>query len=475
VNVSAIGAGVTIYYTTDGSTPTTSSTVYTGPIKVTATTTIKAIAAGGGFSTSAVAVGTYTILSSAINFGSGFSGAGMTLNGKAAYSGSRLRLTDGGAFEASSAFYTTAVNVQSFTTNFSFLLTGANADGITFSLQRSAPTALGSLGGGLGYAGIGKSVGVKFDLYNNSGEGKDSTGLYTNGTYPTVPALDLTSSRVNVHSGDVFNVQLSYNGTTLSMTITDADNSAETFTTNWTINIPATVGGNTAFVGFTGGTGGLTAIQDITSWTYTPMINFAGGFSGAEMTLNGKAAYSGSRLRLTDGGTLEASSAFYTTAVNVQGFATDFSFQLTHPNADGITFTLQGNAPTALGSLGGGLGYAGIGESVAVKFDLDNNAGEGTNSTGLYTNGAHPTVPALDLTSSGVNLHSGDVFNVHLGYDGATLTMMITDASNSAETFTTNWTINIPAKVGGNTAYVGFTGGTGGLTAIQDVLTWTFD
>jgi len=45
-------------------------------------------------------------------------------------------------------------------------------------------------------------------------------------------------------------------------------------------------------------------------------------------------------------------------------------------------------------------------------------------------------------------------------YDGTKLTMTITDTVTNA-TFTTSWTINIPAIVGGNTAYVGFTGGTG--------------
>jgi len=316
---------------------------------------------------------------------------------------------------------------------------------------------------------------VKFDLYNNAGEGIDSTGLYTDGASPTVPAIDMTSSGVNLHSGDVFNVQLGYNGTTLTMTITDASNKADTFTTSWTVNIPATVGGNSAYVGFTGGTGGVTAIQDILSWSSTPTINFASGFSGTEVTLNGNAAYNGSSLQLTNGGTFEASSAFYTTAINVQNFTTNFSFQLTNPNADGITFTVQGNGPTALGSNGQNLGYGGMGNSVAVKFDLYNNAGEGIDSTGLYTNGATPTVPAIDMTSSGVNLHSGDIFNVQMSYNGTTLSMTITDASNSADTFTTSWTVNITSIVGGNNAYVGFTGGTGGLSATQDILTWTFN
>jgi hypothetical protein len=60
---------------------------------------------------------------------------------------------------------------------------------------------------------------------------------------------------------------MTYDGTTLTMTITDTVTNA-TFTNSWAINIPATVGGNTALVGFTAGTGGQTATQEIITWTY---------------------------------------------------------------------------------------------------------------------------------------------------------------------------------------------------------------
>ena len=55
----------------------------------------------------------------------------------------------------------------------------------------------------------------------------------------------------------------------------------------------------------------------------------------------------------------------------------------------------------------------GIPNSVAVKFDLFSNNGEGNDSTGLYTDGAAPTnAGSINLTSTGINLHSGDPFDV---------------------------------------------------------------
>jgi hypothetical protein len=61
VTISTPTSGATIYYTTNGSTPTTASTAYTTPITVSSTETVKAISYFPGWATSSVGSAAYTI------------------------------------------------------------------------------------------------------------------------------------------------------------------------------------------------------------------------------------------------------------------------------------------------------------------------------------------------------------------------------------------------------------------------------
>jgi hypothetical protein len=92
VTISDSTGGASIRYTLDGSTPTsTTGTIYSGPVNISNTATLKAVAYESGFTTSAVTSGTYTISSGGttttgtINFhlllGAGGSQDSLTLTG----------------------------------------------------------------------------------------------------------------------------------------------------------------------------------------------------------------------------------------------------------------------------------------------------------------------------------------------------------------------------------------------------------
>jgi hypothetical protein len=61
VSLSDSTPGAVIYYTLDGTVPTTSSLRYSQPIPILQTTTIRAVATASGYAMSDVATGTYMI------------------------------------------------------------------------------------------------------------------------------------------------------------------------------------------------------------------------------------------------------------------------------------------------------------------------------------------------------------------------------------------------------------------------------
>ena len=321
--------------------------------------------------------------------------------------------------------------------------------------------------------------------------------LNANGSY-TLTGTDLNGISEGANTGCYFHMATNYPIVQLQ------DSSGHVFyarTENWSSTGVATGSTveSTQFTlpsGLPNGTYSLTVIAngisshpiafvETTSGATANYLGFPSGFASVASLLksNGSAKINGSLLQLTDGGTIEAGSAFTTTPVAIGSFTNQFAFQLLNPNADGFTFCIQGAGPTALGAVGGGLGYGattngsnpGIPKSIAITFNL--YATPGNDSTGLYVNGARPTnAGSINLSNTGINLHSGHIFNVAMAYDGTTLKVAITDTVTGA-TAAQSYSVNFPSIVGSTSAYLGFTGSTGGtgsLTATQNILSWTY-
>jgi hypothetical protein len=270
VSITSATAGAKIYYTINGTTPTTASTLYNGPVSVAASETLEAITVASGYNNSAVASAVYTInVASAPAI---IAPGSLSINGSTTLVGNAVVLTNGGAGQAGTAWTKTVQKVTGFDTQFDIQMPTSKADGFTFTLQ-NAPKAQYALGGnvsGLGYQFITNSVAVAFNLYQTGVTNAQSVGVYTGGVSPQAGnAINLNGTGINMHSGDTLHIEIAYQGTTLGVKITDKVTGATT-SQSFTVDIPSNVGGGTAYVGFTGSTGGQTAIQNISNWSFTP-------------------------------------------------------------------------------------------------------------------------------------------------------------------------------------------------------------
>ncbi|EMI57315.1 protein containing Legume lectin, beta chain [Rhodopirellula sallentina SM41] len=206
--------------------------------------------------------------------------------------------------------------------------------------------------------------------------------------------------------------------------------------------------------------------------------------SVAGLQLNGDARRTGNALELTTDNLNRAGSAFFTSPIKLDqnaSFRSAFSFEITGgggPNgADGLTFTIQ-NDPReadAVGANGGRLGYEGIENSVAIEFDtyrngdLEVNANHVSIISGTIFDSLRTAIPDVDL-------NDGGRYYVWVDYNGVSdnLSVFLSSTPDKPALALMKATVDLGTIVG-DTGYVGFTAGTGGLDNSHRIRNWSLD
>jgi ELWxxDGT repeat protein len=191
-------------------------------------------------------------------------------------------------------------------------------------------------------------------------------------------------------------------------------------------------------------------------------------------------------LRLTDG-LGQSGSAFLTDRIslnNQASFSTSFQFQISSPQgggdedgqgADGLAFVIQ-TVANNVGGAGGGIGYAGINNSLGIEFDTYNNGGVDDNSgnhIGIDING---NIDSVVTQSIPTRLNDGNIWTAWIDYNGASdlLEVRLSSTNQRPDNALLSYQIDLAATLQSTDAFIGFTSGTGGAGGVHDILNWDF-
>ena len=251
-----------------------------------------------------------------------------------------VQLTSGVGSEAFSTFFSSPVYIAGFQASFIYQdVNFGGADGAAFVVQNDprGAAAIGAAGGGLGYGAsaqnagtsIAPSAALEFNLFTQQtipqpvGIAFQTNGV--TGTYSSPGAVLLSS-------GDPIAVSLTYLNGTASLTMTDAV-AGTSFSTSLALDIPGTVGGTSAYVGFTGADGGVTSIQTISNFTFVSLAPLSIKHTSSTVTLSWPLGSGGYQVQSTP----SINPTTWTTLTN-EPTALGGNNQLTLPVTPGTSF-----------------------------------------------------------------------------------------------------------------------------------------
>ncbi len=196
-----------------------------------------------------------------------------------------------------------------------------------------------------------------------------------------------------------------------------------------------------------------------------PLPSFVNFDSQQFINVNGNATVTGGNLQLTSETANQRGSAYFSTPVSVTqdtSFQTSFTFQMDGGagagGADGIAFLLQNSAAglEALGRGASGIGYDGIGNSIAIELDTwKNGFDKYSDEIAIVVNGKIQN--PLAQAPAPINLNLGGVYHAWVDYNGISnvLAVYISETSDKPGLAVVKATVALDQVVG-DQMYVGF-------------------
>jgi N-acetylneuraminic acid mutarotase len=418
VTISDGTSGATIYYTTNGTTPTTSSTVYSSAITVSATETVEALATHSGDTNSVVGSAAYTInlpvvATPTFSPAAGTYTAAQTVTISDGTSGATIYYTTNGTTPTTgSTVYSSAITVSATETVKALATHSGDTNSAVGSAAYTIQVATPTFSPAAGTYSSAQTVTIS--------DGTSGATIYytTNGTTPTTGST-VYSSAITVSATETVEALATHSGDTNSAVGSAA----------------YTISSQVATPTFSPAAGTYTAAQTVT---------ISDGTSGATIyyTTNGTTP--------TTGSTVYSSAITVSATETVEALATHSGD--TNSAVGSAAYTIQVATPTFSPAAGS---YTGA-QTVTIS--------DATSGATIYytTNGTTPTTGSTVYSSAitvsatetveALATHSGDM-NSAVGSAAYTIQVTTPTFSPAAGTYTSSATVTISDATSGATIY----------------------